>query len=75
MSLAQKAQAVVEAAQSTPPSANILVMGGSLLISILQPAAIVITVLWGCLQIHGYVKREFGRDFLYLSRLFNRKGK
>jgi hypothetical protein len=32
-----------------------------------------VTVLWGCLQIHGYVKREFGRDFLWLSRCFGKK--
>jgi hypothetical protein len=49
-------------------------MLGSLVISFLQPVAIIITVLWGLLQIHGYVKREFARDFLWMSRLFG-KGK
>lgn len=75
MSFIQKTQAAVEAVQSAPQPVNLGVMLGSLAISFLQPIAIIVTVLWGCLQIHGYVKREFGRDFLWLSRLFNRKGK
>jgi hypothetical protein len=74
MSFIQRAQAAVEAAQSAPQPVNLTIMLGSLIISFLQPVAIIITVLWGCLQIHGYVKREFGRDFLWMSRLFN-KGK
>lgn len=75
MSLFQKAQQAVDAASNAPATVNVPVMLGSLFISYLQPFAIGITIAWGLLQIHGYVKREFGRDFLYLSRLFNRKGK
>ena len=75
MSLFQKAQQAIDAASNAPATVNVPVMLGSLVISFLQPVAIVITVVWGLLQIHGYVKREFGRDFLYLSRLFNRKVK
>jgi hypothetical protein len=75
MSIAQKAQAVIEAVPNAPAHVNIPVMLGSLVISFLQPLAIGITITWGLLQIHGYVKREFNRDFLWLSRLFGRKGK
>lgn len=76
MSFIQRAQAAVDAVQSAPTPVNLGVMLGSLFISFLQPLAIIVTVLWGCLQIHGYVKREFGRDFLWLSRLFGKsKGK
>ena len=74
MAFIQRAQAAVDAVQSASPPVNLSVMLGSLFISFLQPLAIVITLMWGCLQIHGYVKREFKRDFLYLSRLFG-KGK
>lgn len=74
MSLVQKVAAAVETAQSAPAPVNYTVMFGSLLVSFLQPVAVVITIAWGCLQVHGYVKREFGRDFLWLSRLFGRKG-
>ena len=72
MSFIQKAQAAVEAVQSAPQPINLTVMFGSLLVSVFQPFAIIITVIWGCLQIHGYVKREFKRDFLWLSRLFGK---
>lgn len=74
MSFIQKAQAAVEAVQSAPTPVNFGVMLGSLFLSFLQPMAIGVTILWGCLQIHGYVKREFKRDFMWLSRLFG-KGK
>jgi hypothetical protein len=71
-----KTQQFIEYAANAPASVNIPVMLGSLVVSyVLQPLAIVVTVAWGLLQIHGYVKREFNRDFLWLSRLFNRKVK
>ena len=70
MSIVQRAQQFIE---STPAPVNWSVMLGSLLVSILQPAALAITLVWGCLQAHGYVKREFNRDFLWLSRLFGKK--
>jgi hypothetical protein len=74
MALSQRIQHAAEAVSNAPASVNIPVMLGSLVISFLQPVAIIITVLWGLLQIHGYVKREFARDFLWMSRMFG-KGK
>lgn len=72
MSLIEKAQAVVE---STPTPVSFTVMFGSLFMSILQPLALVVTVVWGCLQAHGWIEKRWGRDFLYLNRLFGRKDK
>lgn len=65
---------VQQAVDATPAPANWGIMIGSLVVSFLQPVAIVVTVAWGVLQIHGYVEKKFNRDFLWLSRLF-RKGK
>jgi hypothetical protein len=71
MSIIEKAQAIVD---TTPASVSITVMLGSLVLSILQPIAVCITIAWGCLQIHSWVEKRWGRDFLWLNRLF-RKGK
>jgi type IV secretory pathway VirB2 component (pilin) len=74
MTLAQKAQAVVDAVQSAPPSESLPVMIGSFLLSFLQPLAVCITVIVGVLTAHGIIEKKWGRDFLWLNRLF-RKGK
>lgn len=70
MTLFDKAQQVVDA---TPLPVSLTVMLGSLAMSILQPLALFVTLLWGCLQIHGYVKREWG--WRWLMRVFKRKDK
>lgn len=67
----QKVQAVVDA---TPAPVSFSVMLGGILASLLQPIAIAVTIVWGCLQIHGFVEKKWGRDFLWLNRIF-RKGK
>lgn len=71
MSTFQKLQ---EGVSATPTPVSFSVMIGSLLVSILQPIAIAVTVAWGVLQIHGWVEKKWGRDFLWLNRFF-RKGK
>jgi hypothetical protein len=71
MSLIQKAQQLVDV---TPAPVSWSVMLGSLVMSVLQPLAIGITLMWGCLQIHGWVEKRWGHDFLWLNRLFG-KGK
>lgn len=73
MNLIQKAQAAVDAIQQAPSTVSLPVMLGSLLLSVLQPVAVVITIAWGCLQIHGAVEKKWGRDFLWLNRLLRRK--
>lgn len=73
MSFIQKAQAAVDAVQQAPNTVSLPVMLGSLALSILQPVAVVVTIAWGCLQIHGAVEKKFGRDFLWLNRILRRK--
>lgn len=63
---------VQQIAEATPAPANWGIMLGSVIVSFLQPIAIVITVAWGSLQIHSWVKREWGRDFLWLDRIFKK---
>lgn len=70
MSFIQKVQAIVDA---TPTPVSLTVMIGSLAMSILQPLAVFVTLVWGSLQIHGYVKREWG--WHWLTRHFRRKDK
>lgn len=75
MSLFQKAQQAVDAAANAPATVSLPVMLGSLVLSILQPVAVIITIVWGCLQIHGVVEKRWGRDFLWLNRVLRRKVK
>lgn len=72
MALFDKVQQLVDA---TPAPASWGIMIGSLIVSVLQPVAIVVTILWGALQIHGAVEKKFGRDFLWLNSIFRKKVK
>ena len=69
MTLFEKTQAVVD---SAPTPVSLTVMLGGLVLSILQPIAVLVTIVWGCLQIHGYVEKRWG--WSWVTRLF-RKGK
>jgi hypothetical protein len=51
MSIAQKAQQIAE---SVPAWANWTLIAGPWLIAILQPAALIVTIVWGTLQVYGW---------------------
>ena len=48
-------------ADNTPGWANWLIIGGSWAVSILQPLALLVTVLWGGLQIYLAVEKRLSQ--------------
>jgi hypothetical protein len=69
MSFFEKAQQLADA---TPAPVNWTVMLGSLAMSILQPLAATVAIVWGVLQIYLAVEKRWGFD--WAKRLFG-KGK
>jgi len=55
MSVVQQVQQVADA---TPGWANWLIIGGSWLVSFLQPLALLVTIVWGGLQIYGWIEKR-----------------
>ena len=45
-------------ADATPTWANWAIIGGSWAVSFLQPLALLVTVVWGCLQIYTWIERR-----------------
>lgn len=43
---------------ATPEWANWLVIGGSWLVSFLHPIALLVTIVWGGLQIYGWIEKR-----------------
>lgn len=39
----------------TPAWLNVAIIGGSWLVSFLQPLALLVTIVWGALQIYGWI--------------------
>lgn len=64
-------QKAAQFVNETPAAVNASVMLGSLLLSFLQPIAVVVTIVWGCLQIHGYVEKRWG--WSWLTRIFRKR--
>lgn len=52
---------VQQVADATPSWANWLIIGGSWLVSLLQPLALFVTVAWGSLQIYLAVEKRWFR--------------
>lgn len=52
---------VQQIADATPGWANVLIIGGSWLVSLLQPLALLVTVVWGGLQIYLAVEKRWFR--------------
>lgn len=50
---------IQQIADATPGWANWLIIGGSWAVSILQPLALLVTVLWGGLQIFLAVEKRW----------------
>lgn len=51
-------EALARIADSTPAWANWLIIGGSWLVSFLQPIALLVTIIWGSLQIYGWFEKR-----------------
>ena len=49
---------IQQIADSTPSWANWAIIGGSWAVSFLQPLALLVTVVWGCLQIYTWIERR-----------------
>ena len=49
---------IQQLADSTPSWANWAIIGGSWAVSFLQPLALLVTVVWGCLQIYTWIERR-----------------
>ena len=49
---------IQQIADATPSWANWAIIGGSWAVSFLQPLALLVTVVWGCLQIYTWIERR-----------------
>ena len=45
-------------ADATPTWANWAIIGGSWAVSFLQPIALLVTIVWGCLQIYAFFEKR-----------------
>jgi hypothetical protein len=52
---------IQHAAETVPGWANVVIIGGSWLLSWLQPLALFITIVWGGLQIYLAIERRWFR--------------
>ena len=49
---------IQQLADSTPSWANWAIIGGSWAVSFLQPIALLVTIVWGCLQIYAFFEKR-----------------
>lgn len=52
-------QTVQDAVNNTPTWANWVIIGGSAAASWLAPIASLVAIVWGCLQIYGWLEKRF----------------